>query len=103
MFQTNIVEKIKIQILHSIALLLLFFSRKRAVYEVMRKNIVEPGRPQMTAWCMSISCCIPKPANTQSEYVILTAFPLQQLLHERASMLCYTYTASLVREPQRCS
>jgi len=26
-----------------------------------------------------------------SGYVILNAFPLQQRLHERASMLCYTY------------
>ena len=31
-----------------------------------------------------------------SEYVILSAFPLQQLLHERASVLRYTYIACLV-------
>ena len=31
-----------------------------------------------------------------TEYVILIAFPLQQWLHERASMLCYAYIACLV-------
>jgi len=34
-----------------------------------------------------------KATNTHSEYVILIAFPLQQWLRERASMLGYTYTA----------
>ena len=33
--------------------------------------------------------------DTHSEYVILTAFPLQQL-HERPSILRYTYIACLV-------
>jgi len=26
-----------------------------AVYEIMWKNIVEPGRPQMTIWCTRIA------------------------------------------------
>ena len=34
----------------------------------------------------------------QSEYVISIAFPLQQLLRERASMLWYTYIACLITE-----
>jgi hypothetical protein len=34
---------------------------------------------------------------THSEYVILTVFPLQQWLHERASMLRYTYIACFVK------
>ena len=38
----------------------------------------------------------PKATNTYSEYVILTAFPQQQRLHEKASMLRHTYTACLV-------
>ena len=42
---------------------------------------------------MLISCWIPKATNTHSEYVILTAFPLQQWMHERASVLRYTYIA----------
>jgi len=62
----------------------------------MLKNIVEPGRPQMTVWRMCIACWIPKATNTLSEYVILIAFPLQQWWHERASMLRYTYFVCLV-------
>ena len=50
----------------------------------------------MTIWLMRIACWITKSINTHSEYVILIAFPLQQWLHDRASMLRYTYTASLV-------
>ena len=33
--------------------------------------------------------------HTLSEYVMLIALPRQQLLRERASVLCYTYIASL--------
>jgi len=36
---------------------------------------------------MRIACWINKATNTHSEYVILIAFPLQQWLYERASML----------------
>jgi len=39
---------------------------------------------------MRISCCIPKATNTHSKYVLIFAFPLQHLLHERASNLRYT-------------
>jgi len=50
----------------------------------------------MTIWRKRIACWIPKAKNTHSEYVIRFAFPLQQWLHERASMLRYTYIACLV-------
>jgi hypothetical protein len=66
-----------------------------AVYEIMWKNIVYPDRPQMTIWRMRIACWLPEATNTRSEYVILVAFPLQQWLQERASMLRYTYIACL--------
>ena len=36
---------------------------------------------------------ITKTTDTHSEYVILTAFPRRQCLRERASVLCYMYTA----------
>jgi hypothetical protein len=52
----------------------------------MWKNVTEPGRPQMAIWCMSISCGTHKATNTHSDYVILIAFPLQQLF-ERSSLL----------------
>jgi hypothetical protein len=45
---------------------------------------------------MRIACWIPKAIVTQSEYVILIAFPLQQRLYARVSMLRYTYIACLV-------
>jgi hypothetical protein len=59
----------------------------------MWQNIVEPDRPQMTIWLMCIACRITKATNLHSEYVILTAFPLQQWFHERAAMSCYAYYA----------
>ena len=49
----------------------------------------------MTIWRMRIACWIPKATNTHSEYIILIPFPLQQWLHERTSILRYTYTAVL--------
>ena len=57
---------------------------------------VEWGRPQMTIWRMRVACWIPKATNTHSNYVTLIAFPLQQRLHESASMLRNTYIAYLV-------
>jgi len=47
-------------------------------------------------WRMRIACWIPKATDKHSEYVILIALPQQQWLHERASMLRYTYIAYLV-------
>jgi hypothetical protein len=44
-------------------------------YEIMCKNIVEPDRPQMTVWRMRIACWLPKATDTQSEHVIVIAFP----------------------------
>ena len=39
---------------------------------------------------------VPKATDTFSEYVILTAFPVQQWLHEYDSMSHYMYVANLV-------
>jgi hypothetical protein len=73
-----------------------------AFYEIMWKNNVERGWPQII-WRMRIACWMPKATDTHSEYVILIAFPLQQWMHERVSMLRYTHIASFVRglAPQR--
>jgi hypothetical protein len=46
----------------------------------------------VTIWCIRTACW----TNTHSEYVILTAFPLQQCLIEHVSVLGYTHTACLV-------
>jgi hypothetical protein len=69
---------------------------KSCLYEIMWKNIVEPDWPQITIRRMCIEYWITKPTNTHSEYVILIAFPLQQFLHERSSMIRYTYITCLV-------
>jgi len=90
MFQTKVVEKMKTYILCPVT----FFPENCAVCEIMWENTVQPDRPQMTIW-LRIACWIPKATDTHSEYVIRTVFPLQQRLHERASILRYTYIACL--------
>ena len=50
----------------------------------------------MTIWRMRIPYWITEAMHRHSEYVTLIAFPLQQRLHERASVLCYTYVARVV-------
>jgi len=53
----------------------------------------------MAIWCMRIARWIPKATHTHThihrEYVILTAFPLQQWLHEGFSMVRYTFFTCL--------
>jgi hypothetical protein len=87
----RIVEKINTRFVFSN----FFFFENRAVYEILCKNIVDRGRPRMTTWLMHIARWISKATNTHSVCVILDAFPLQQL-HERASVLGYTYITCFV-------
>jgi hypothetical protein len=72
--------------------------QNRAVYEIMWINILERGISHMTISRMRIASWIPKATNMNSEYeyVILIALPLQRWLHEHASTLCYTYIACQV-------
>jgi len=61
-----------------------FVSENRAFYEIMwEKNMVQPDRSQITTRRMRFACWVPNATNTHSEYVILTAFAQQKLLHER--------------------
>jgi hypothetical protein len=64
MFQTKFAEEIQTHILGSVTFLL-----NRAVYEIMWKNTVERGRPQMTKWRMRIAYWIPKATNTHTQVV----------------------------------
>jgi hypothetical protein len=57
-----------------------FFRKSRRLWDNVEK-FVEPGRP-----------------NADTEYAIFIASLLQQWLHERATMLHYTYIASLVTD-----
>jgi len=47
------------------------FFDNRAFYEIMWKNILEPGRPQIKIRRMGFACWIIKATNTHPEYVIL--------------------------------
>jgi hypothetical protein len=62
----------------------------------MWENTVEWGRAQMAIWRMRIACWIPKATDTHSDCVILVAFPQQNWLQERASILRHRYTDRLV-------
>jgi hypothetical protein len=84
MFSAKVVDKVETNILCSITF---FPPENRAVYEIMRKNIVERARPQMTVWRMHIECLISKAKNSHWKCVILIVFPLQQWLHEAPQ--CY--------------
>jgi hypothetical protein len=92
MFQTKAVQKIVTYILCYV----IFFLRKYALCEMMWKNMLEWGRPEITGWRTRITCWIPKAINAHIGCVILTDFLLQQWMHERASVLSYTWFTSLV-------
>jgi len=71
------------------------FFEIRAVYKIMWKKY---GRARQATdgnilRYMRTACWILKATNTHSEYVILIAFPLQQLFQECPSLLRYTYIA----------
>jgi len=72
MFQTKRKDKIK-TIMYFI---FNYFSQK--FDEIKWKNVAEPDRRQITIWRMFITSWIHKAANTNSEYIIFIAFPLQQ-------------------------
>jgi len=71
-------QKIETHVLCTIT----FCSENRAIYDI--------------TWCMRIARWISKATHTSSEYVKLIGFPLQQWLHERASMLRYIYIVCLL-------
>ena len=79
MLKTQVVEKHETHVLF-----FNYFFFKRAVYEIMWKNVVERDRPQVTIRRMRIACWLPKATNTYTGYVILIVSALQQWLHERA-------------------
>ena len=75
-----------------------FFSRKSCL---LRDNVGKYGTARQATynniiWHMCISCWIAKATNTHSEYVIIIAFPLQQWLHESASVLRHMQIAFIV-------
>jgi hypothetical protein len=84
MFQTKRVGAIETQALYSVT----FFPENRAVFEIMEKC----GRARQATdgyiiWCIRRAHWLNKATDTHSEYAIITAFPRQQWLRERTSML----------------
>jgi hypothetical protein len=67
MIQAKVVEKTKTHILWSVPF---FFFEIRVVYEIMLKNIVKRGRPQLTKWSMRSAWWIPRATNIHSGRVI---------------------------------
>jgi len=61
-----------------------FFLENLSVCEIMRKNIVELGRPQMTIQQMHFAYRIHKATDTHLEYKIPIVFPQLHLLREHA-------------------
>ena len=121
MFQIKVVEKIKTHILHSVT----FFPENRAICEIMPKNVVERGRsqiiwrPRVESWTIKAKrpkarprlcthththtdahTSMPSPTRARThaqthKNVTHIVSPRQQSFRERASVLRYTYIASL--------
>jgi hypothetical protein len=63
------------------------------VYEIMWKNMLQPDWSHVVYNTrMRFACYITKFKNMHSEYVILIAYPQEQWLRERTSMLRYKKT-----------
>jgi hypothetical protein len=90
-FQTKVVEIIKIHILCSE----IFFFRKSCLFCVKlgKYGTTRQATDDNILWRMRFACRINKATDTRSEYVILVAFQHQQWLRERPSVLRYTYIA----------
>jgi hypothetical protein len=65
-------------------------SKVMSFFEIIRKNIVKPRRPQISIWRMPIPCWKTKTTHTHThtEYVMLIGLPLHKLLKDRTAILC---------------
>jgi len=66
-FLIKVVEKMKT---HILCLLTPPPAPNRSVYEIIWKNVLESGRPQMMTWHMRIACWITKAVDTLSECLL---------------------------------
>ena len=89
-FQTKVVEKIKIHVLCSTT----FFFWNLAICEIMWGNFVELGQVTWQYGACVLHTGYPR-LQTHSEYIILIAFSLQHWLRERVWPLRYTHVVSL--------
>jgi hypothetical protein len=93
MFNTKVVHKIKTHFT-----LKNFFPRKSCrLWDNMEKyGTARQATDDNIILRMRFAWWITKATDTHSQYVILIAFPRQQWLRERASMLRYPYIASFI-------
>jgi hypothetical protein len=89
MLQRKVVEKIKTHVLCSLR-----FFENRGVCEIVWKNIVQWGRPQMEIRRILIACWIPKATNAHSEYIILIVFHCNNGLRKRLNFPLYIHFLS---------
>jgi hypothetical protein len=93
------VQKNKTRILCSA----IFFSKKLLLWDNVEKYCrAEQTTDDNMILLTLIACWITKATNIHWEYVVLIAFPQQQCLHERASILRYTHIACLVYVKLHC-
>jgi hypothetical protein len=93
MFQTKVVEKIKTHILRSITCFWKSYRWRDSVEKYCRAWQATDDN-MAHADCMWIT----NATKTHSEYIIVIVFALQEWLHERASLLRYTYIVCLFIE-----
>ena len=93
-FREETLEKIKTHILCSTAIFRK--KKKRCLLWANVERCCTAGQATDENMAPAFAYWLPKATNTNSEYVTLIAFPLQQWWHERSSFLRYTYISSLV-------
>ena len=57
--------------------------------QVENQGRARHDKGESITWRMRVTCLITKATYTHSEYVLLSAFPKEKLLHGRASVLRY--------------
>ena len=89
--QTKAAQNVKTHIFNNF-----FFFKSCHLTDVAKCGMARYGTYDNITRRMRYARWITKATVTHSGYAIIIAFPLQQWSHERASMLRYTYIASLV-------
>jgi len=92
MFQTKVAKEIKTKILRAI-----MFFESRFFCDILKCARARQAKDENIIRRTRFLCWIPKATNTHSQYAILIAFLLQQWLHDRASLLRYTYIGCIVK------
>jgi len=92
MFERKTVQKIKT---HVLCLIAFFFSRIRAVYEIMWNSTVQPGGQKMIIWRMRIVCWIPQAKHTHTQNFEHFCFSTATVVaRKRLNVTAYLYCLS---------